>query len=363
VKPPFRTGKIAEISAQSTDVVEAVVDTGAERVRAVGYPQMLGPVRTGDRVVMNTVGIDLGLGTGGVAFMLWNLDGEGPQQPPPGHIVKLRYTPWQTAVLAAESQESPLHEALVDAQSLMGMPVVAAGLHSQVPAVAAAIKAHNTAARVGYLMTDGGALPLAFSRLLRRCRNAGLVDVTATCGHAFGGDLECVNVFSGLVALRHAAACDAAVVATGPGVVGTGTALGHSAMEQGQVLDAAAALDGWSVACLRINFSEARERHRGVSHHTMTALRLAARERCRVAVPDLGDRTARILEALDESGVSARHDVHVVDGAKGMEHMRSLGVEPSSMGRSLDEIPELFLAGSAAGHLAAEAGAEPESAP
>ena len=136
------------------------------------------------------------------------------------------------------------------------MPVVACGLHSQIAGVAAGIKAAEPEARVGYLMTDGGALPLAWSRLVSALRGAGLMDSTCTSGHAFGGDLEAVNIFSGLAALRHAAAADVAIVSMGPGVVGTATALGFSGIEQGQVLDAAFALRGRGYACLRISFSD-----------------------------------------------------------------------------------------------------------
>ena len=45
----------------------------------------------------------------------------------------------------------------------------------------------------------------------------------------------------------------------GPGVVGTGTLLGHTALEQGQILDAANALGGRSIVCLRISFADERD--------------------------------------------------------------------------------------------------------
>ena len=50
--------------------------------------------------------------------------------------------------------------ALRDVDSIDGLPVVACGLHSQVAGVAAGIKAAEPGARVGYLMSDGGSLPL-----------------------------------------------------------------------------------------------------------------------------------------------------------------------------------------------------------
>lgn len=342
----FREGVVRRVVEELPDLlrVEVELDSG-DSCGADGFPSMLGRVEEGHRVVVNTTGIELGLGTGGRAFLLWNLDAP-PPGPGPGHIVKMRYTPWQTNVLAAEEESSEHYEVLVGATSLHGMPVVACGLHSQMPAVAAGVRAELPGARIGYLMTDGAALPLAWSNLVRAAREARLLDVTATSGHAFGGDLETVNVFSGLAALREAGRADVAIVAMGPGVVGTSTALGFTAIEQGQVLDAAAALGGRGVACLRVSFADARPRHRGVSHHTLTALRIAAREPCDVVVPVLPE-TEDLVAQL--AGIGDRHRLHIVDATAGMEVLRGTGVRLSSMGRPLEQVPETFAAAVAAG--------------
>ena len=351
----FVEAQVAEVIEESVGLVRVrAVGEEDREFEAVGFPSMLGPLHLGDRIVVNTTGIDLELGTGGVGFVLWNLDGAGRRDRGPGHIVKLRYTPWQLNVVAAEAPESPHHEALAGASDLGGMPVVACGLHSQIAGVAAGIKAVAPEARVGYLMTDGGALPLAWSRLVSALRAAGLLDSTCTSGHAFGGDLEAVNIFSGLVALRHAAAADVTIVSLGPGVVGTATTLGFSGIEQGQVLDAAFALQGRGYACLRISFSDARPRHRGVSHHTLTALRVAARERATAVLPALPseemDLVRRQLATFGE-----RHDLIEEDGHPGLELLLSSGLEVTTMGRSMRDAPEAFLAAAAAGRAAARA--------
>ena len=354
----FRRGRITEIAEATDDIVRgrARLDDGdgeGTDVEVVGFPRMLGPLEVGHAVVLNTTGLELDLGTGGVAFILWNLDGSGSVEPGPGHIVKLRYTPWQTEVLTAEAPESEHHDVLAEAITLDGAPVVACGLHSQLPAAAAGIKAAQPTASVGYLMTDGGALPLPWSRTVAALRAAGLVDVTCTSGHAFGGDLESVNVFSGLLALRHAGAADVICVALGPGVVGTDTRLGFSAIEQGQALDAATALGGRAIAALRISFSDLRARHIGISHHTLTALEVAARDRCAIAVPQLPpDRMERVMEQLETSGLGSKHDLVTMDGGPGLRLLGSKGLRPTSMGRSLDDVPELFVAAAAAGALA-----------
>jgi hypothetical protein len=351
----FRTGVVVAIQEESAALVRVRVAFDDIEIEAAGWPQMLGPLESGDRVVVNTTGIDLGLGTGGAGFLLWNLDGPGPSDGAGGHIVKMRYTPWQMPVLTAEAPESPHHAELADARSIDGAPVIACGLHSQIAGVAAGVKAAAPDARVGYLMTDGAALPLAWSRLVAELRDHDLIDAVATAGHAFGGDLETVNVFSGIAALTHSAGANVVVVAMGPGVVGTGTALGFTAMEQGTILDAAAALDGMGVAVLRLNWLDERPRHNGLSHHTLTALSLAARESATIAVPELEDaRRAEVMEALAGAGLDERHEIVEAEGSPGVELLDSHGIRPTSMGRTMAEVPELFLAASAAGRIAAE---------
>ena len=349
----FRAGTIVSIEHHDGSVVRATVDLGGSAIAAVGYPHMVGPLSEGSRVVVNTTGIELELGTGGTGFILWNLDAAPREDAGPGHIMKLRYTPWQMNVLSVEAPESPHHELVRDSIDLQGMPVVSCALHSQVPAAAAGIKAVSPDARVGYLMTDGGALPMAFSQLVAQMLEMNLIEITCTSGHAFGGDLESVNVFSGLAALRTVSACDAVVVSVGPGIVGTGTMLGHTGLEQGQVLDAATALKGTAIAALRLSFTEERPRHHGLSHHTVSALTIAARERCTVAVPKLRpDQSRRLAGALKETGACDRHDTEVADGRPGVRLLLERGLNPTSMGRKMSDEPELWLAGAAAGAVA-----------
>jgi hypothetical protein len=347
-------GRISEVMETTTGLVRARATVDGVDVDAVGFPSMLGPLEVGDRVVLNVTGIELGLGTGGDGFILWNLDGPGAPGAGPGHIVKLRYTPWQTEVAAVEAPENPHHDALKELESLSGMPVIVCGLHSQIAGAAAGVKEASGDARIGYLMTDGAALPLAWSKLVASLQAAGLIDVTCTSGHAFGGELESVNAFSGLTALRAVGGADVVVAAMGPGVVGTSTRLGFSGMEVGGLLDAAGALGGHAVASLRISFSDPRPRHRGVSHHSLTALRLAAARRATVAVPRLFGEHEHIVQAtLAEAGIGRRHELAFADGRPGVELLERAGVEVTSMGRTLRESPELWVAGSAAGRVAA----------
>jgi hypothetical protein len=295
--------------------------------------------------------VELGLGTGGWHVVHWNLARDEWHEPGPGHVLKVRYTSLQADVGSTEEHEA----ALVDCDSVDGMPVVAAGLHSQVPAVAAAFKDAAPDARLVYVMTDGAGLPLALSDLVAALTDRGLVDATVTCGQAFGGDYEAVSVHSALAIARHLAGADAAVVAMGPGVAGTGTRLGFSAIEVAPVLDAAAALGGRPIACLRASFADPRPRHQGLSHHSATALGLACRSRVTVPLPLVGGpEEERLRSDIAAAGLDRRHEVVPVEPADilGLFEKHSLSV--TSMGRPAAQDPVFFACAAAAGVVASE---------
>ena len=263
--PAFRTGRVVALRDERPGLQKIDVEIDGARQRAYVLTQLTGPVAPGDRVIVNTTAVDLGLGTGGWHFVHWNLERGEWVEPGPGHIMKLRYTSLQADVGSTEEHLDAGTGARV---SIDGLPVVATPLHSQLPAVAIGIRSVRPDARIAYVMTDGAALPLALSDLVATLRDRGLIDTTITCGHAFGGEHEAVNVFSALLIARHVAAVDVAVVAMGPGIVGTGTALGFTGIEVGTVLDATAGLGGVPIACLRASAADGRDRHQGISHHT-----------------------------------------------------------------------------------------------
>ncbi|HXY91661.1 MAG TPA: DUF3866 family protein, partial [Acidimicrobiia bacterium] len=217
--PSFRTGKVVRLLEARPGLQRVEVDLGDGPERAYALTQLTGPVGLGDRVVVNTTAVELGLGTGGWHVVHWNLARDEWHEVGAGHIIKGRYTSIQSDVGSAEEHL----ESLAEVESLGGMPVVAAALHSQVPAVAAAFKALAPGRRLAYVMTDGAGLPLAMSDLVAALSARQLLDATVTCGHAFGGDYEAVSVYSALAVARHVAGADAAVVGMGPGIVGTNT--------------------------------------------------------------------------------------------------------------------------------------------
>lgn len=348
---------VTALRREWSGAAELIVTVNGDSLRALAYPALVGSPRVGDRVLLNVTALEAGLGTGGYALVVAVPDRLPADPDVTGHIVKSRYTPLQVMTESADEQGSRYHELLESADSLDGMPVVVADLHSALPAILAGLygQSRTNAAdppRVAYVMTDGGALPAWFSRTVAGLREAGWLTATITAGQSFGGDLEAVTVHSGLLTARHAVGADVAVVTQGPGNLGTGTRWGYSGVAAGEAVNAAATLDGRPVASLRVSFADPRERHQGVSHHSLTAYGRVALARADVVIPELPESQATRV-AADAAPLAARHRLVAVP-VDGLEQaLRATPVALSTMGRSLDEDLAYFLAAAAAGKHAA----------
>jgi hypothetical protein len=355
--------------------VELEVTVAGQTIPALAYPALTGQPEPGDRVLLNTGALDLGLGTGGYALVVAIPDRLPPDPAGPGHLIKVRYTPVQVAVAGADEQGSAHHDLLRDADDLGGMPVVVADLHSALPAILTGYRGErgtagdplsagtrgvvppdSTAAgpqpRVAYVMPDGGALPAWFSRSVAELTELGWLAGTVTVGQAFGGDVEAVTLHSGLLAARLVLGAEIAVVAQGPGNLGTGTRWGFSGVACGEAINAAAVLGGRPVGSLRVSQADPRGRHRGLSHHSLTAYGRVALARADIVVPDLpGEFGAQLAAAAD--ALAVRHNLVRVSVTGLTDALQACPVRLSSMGRSLEEDPAYFLAAAAAGRHAA----------
>lgn len=374
---------------------------------------LFGPLTPGQRVILNTTAVSLDLGTGGSHFVCWaEPPPEGPagrggiplppypgspgrsgpgggrspflpsQAPEPldrrrGHIMKLRYTPLQRRVLALEELDPRAGEGgSVGAsggtgggrearggqtrRDLGGMPVVVAGLHSQVAPAAAGIRSVlGPDAVILYVMTDGGSLPAGFSRTIRILTGLGIINGTVTAGHAYGGDYEAVTPLSALETGRRRLGVHAAIVAPGPGGAGTGSPFGFSALEQAGLADGVGGAGGRTISCLRVSFADPRPRHYGVSHHSITALKMTARPAFLALPRDVPESRRDLLwEKIRCAGLHNRHFPVETRGAGAFELLTSrLGMEGAqglltTMGRTASEDPAFFTAAAAAGRLA-----------
>lgn len=347
-------GRVTGIDRTRLGAQELRVTVGDREERAINYTQLLGEVRVNEVVLLNTTAVRGGLGTGGYHFVMKRAE-EQPRPEGAGHIVKLRYTPLQFQCLSVEEQDSPYRDAIEACEDLDEMPVVVAGLHSQVPPVAAAAKALAPQAKIAYIMTDTAALPISFSQLVTEMKQAGLLDATITVGQAFGGDLEAVNVFTGLLAAKAVVGADIAIVAQGPGNVGTETEWGFGSIGQGDWLNAVATLGGFPIAVPRISFADARPRHRGISRQSLTVLSRVVLVQTVVSIPHMAPEKLELVQRqLDDEGITTRHEVLVARGEIGVKALAERKIEVTTMGRTMDQDLEFFLAAGAAGAIAAE---------
>ncbi|HWP95887.1 MAG TPA: DUF3866 family protein [Syntrophomonadaceae bacterium] len=317
----------------------------------IAYPDLLEDVQTGSTVLLNTTAVSLQLGSGGYHFIIAVLDGQGRSLSGEGHIMKLRYTPLQLKVLSVEEPASPYHDLIMKTDNLQGTPVLAATLHSMLAPLC--LYPHRKGLRVAYVMTDGAALPLAFSRTVAELSERGMICGTVTCGHAFGGDLEAVNIYSGLLAAHAVWNPDLIIVAMGPGIVGTGTRWGFSGIEQGEILNAVDTLQGVPIVVPRISFADSRSRHRGLSHHTMTVLSRVCRVSAFLPLPRLDEaKNTVILEQLWKDNLLERYRACMLEGLPILDMIAESGLKVKTMGRGVMEDREFFLALGAAARAA-----------
>ena len=197
------------------------------------------------------------------------------------HVMKVRYTSLQADVRTAEER----YPELADVASVSEMPVVAASLHSQVAGVAVAFKHLRPDARLVYVMTDG---VVADRHLGARVAVAGAVAARRD-GHVRAGVRR--GPRSGVVAqrpgdrearragrrgcrrdgARKRGNCDPPRFQRDRARLGARRHRGSSA--------------GIPIAVTGTR-ADPRDRHRGVSHHSITALLTATRSRVGVAVPE-----------------------------------------------------------------------------
>lgn len=341
--PSFRSGVISEILSERAGLQRVLVSFSedAEPERAYNLTHLTGTVGCGDPVVCNTTAVELGLGTGGWHVVHWNLANHDLAVAGDGHIMKIRYTSLQTNAGAAEEHVGEV------ATDLGGVPVVGCTLHSQVGVVAAAFAERRPDARLAYVMTDGAALPLALSDLVHQLNEQGLLCGTVTVGHAFGGTKEAVTLASGLAIARSVLRADAIVVGMGPGVVGTGTTLGTTAIELAEIVHVSVTLGGRAIVCLRVSDADPRARHRGVSHHCITAL-AHVRPGTPYLVAVAEEHQGIDLSVLPPSAACVNIDVGDVGAL-----LASRSLRITTMGRNVDQDTAFFRFAAAAGFAAA----------
>jgi Protein of unknown function (DUF3866) len=310
------------------------VEVEGERRRAWADTSLLGEMREGDEVVVNVEALDLGLGSGGFDIVHVNLtrglEGGGADGE---HVMKLNYT-------SLQHPSEPVERMSADPKPTM--PVLVLPLHGHLAPTAWAVARALPGSKVGYVQTGGGALPGSLSRDMAELRERELLCGHVTAAPAYGGEREAWSVAGALDAAASSLGWDAALVAPGPGIIGSETRLGHGGMAALDSAHAALALGLPTLLSPRLSGADPRQRHRGVSHHTLTVMRLLLGA-VEVAVP-AGHPvvTAQLAEAT-----GWRHRLR--EAPADLQGYAASGLPARSMGRGLDEDPLFFAAPLAAG--------------
>ncbi len=276
-------------------VIELMAAGGAGAGDGISRPAiadvaLVGRAEVGDELVVNVQARDLGLGSGGFDIVHVNLsrgltgeeedwDLAHPAYPARPNVMKLNYTSLQHTV-------APVEE-LMPAELPVGpldRPVAVLALHAQLAPVAWAFAQILPGSRLGYVQTEGGALPGGHSRTVRSLRERGLLAGHLTAGAAFGGEGEAVTTIGALHHGLRSLGWDAVLCGPGPGIVGSSSPLGHGGMSALNSAHAALALGVPTLLVARMSSGDPRMRHRGISHHTLTVLDLLL-EPVTVALP------------------------------------------------------------------------------
>lgn len=344
-------GVVASIESIDCEVAKLTALVGNEQEKCINYNRLSGIPKVGDTVILNTTAVKLQLGTGGYHFIIANLSNSIINNINTGHIMKLKYTPLQINCLAVEAQESEYHNIFNEFESLNGFPVLVGTLHSMLAPCSIYMKCKRPEIKICYIMTDGGALPLFISDIVKHLQKDKVIEATVTYGNAFGGDFECVNIYTALITAKEIIKADIAVVCMGPGIVGTDTKFGFSGTEQGQIIDAVNRLGGYGILIPRISFSDNRERHYGISHHSITVLKDICSTKANVIIPKLHNKEQRLIlkKQIDKNEIEGQHNIIYVDLGDIIETLSSKKNYFNKMGKGLEEDKEYFITCASAG--------------
>jgi hypothetical protein len=325
-----------------------VVRVGDERRPAWADLGLVGEVREGDEVVVNVEARDLGLGSGGFDVIHVNLtrglEAPGTEE---AAAMKLNYSSLQHPVEPVET--------LPEEGAGRPIPVLVLALHGQLAPAAWAADRAAGGLRTGYVQTAGGALPGTLSADVAELRRRGLLCEHVTAGHAYGGEREALTTVGALRAAAGPLGWDAAIAGPGPGIAGSGSALGHGGMAALDTAHAAIALGLETLLAPRLSSTDPRERHRGLSHHTETVLRMLL---AGVRVPAPRDDPDALDSLRDACG--DRHEVW--DREAAVDEYAESGLPSRHMGRPIEEDRLFFCAALAAGDALAAAAMVGEAA-
>jgi hypothetical protein len=332
------------------------VEVDGERRAAWADETLLGEMRDGDEVVVNIAALDLELGSGGFDVVHVNLTRglESPGAPEGEHVMKLNYTSLQHPVAPVELPVRLMPDMTTQSAPERvgaGMPVLVIPLHGHLAPAAWAVAQAAPGLKVGYVQTGGGALPGSLSRDVAKLRERGLLCGHVTAPPTYGGEQEALSLAGALDATANNLGWDAAIAGPGPGIIGSESELGHGGMAALDTAHASLALGLPTLLSPRLSSSDPRDRHKPVSHHTLTVLNLLLAP-VQIPVPTDNPVITTLIEAATD-----RHQL--LETPANISGYEEAGLSARTMGRSIAEDP-LFFASALASGSALAASAERE---
>jgi hypothetical protein len=314
------------------------VRVGDEERPAWADRSLVGEIRDGDELILNTEARDLGLGSGGFDVVHVNLtrglEAPGAEEAP---ALKLNYTSLQHPVDPVEAREDDAIDRRI--------PVLVLSLHGQLAPAAWAAARAAPKLRMGYVQTSGGALAGSLSDDVAELRRADLLWAHLTAGPAYGGEFEALTVTGALQAAAGPLGWDAVIAGPGPGIVGSASELGHGGMAALDTAHASLSLGLETLIAPRMSSADPRSRHRGLSHHTATVLRMLLGN---VRVPAPTGSLDELREACGD-----RHEI--CPGEAPLDEYAASGLPATHMSRTIAEDRLFFAAALVSGDALAAA--------
>jgi hypothetical protein len=325
-----------------------LVEVDGEKRSAWADTLLLGEMREGDEIIVNVEALDLDLGSGGFDVVHVNLtrglEGGGPSGDE--HVMKLNYTSLQHAVVSIEEGRNAfsIHEGKKTSRPT---PVLVLPLHGHLAPAAWAASQASSGLKLGYVQTGGGALPGSLSRDVAELRERGLLAGRITAGAAYGGEHEAISVPGAIDAATERLGWDAVLVGPGPGILGSESRLGHGGIAALDNAHGALALGHPTLLSPRLSSTDPRDRHKPVSHHTLTVLQMLLAP---VQIPAPSGSPIAIATLATAAGW--RHRLR--EAPADLAGYAASGLPARTMGRTLEEDPLFFAAPLAAGRVLGE---------
>ncbi|SFL69271.1 DUF3866 family protein [Salibacterium qingdaonense] len=289
------TVKVIDVLEKNTDYQKLKTDGGSGR--AYLYLCSFPPVKKGEYVKVNTTAEVLRLGTGGWDIVL-STEHDNYILPGRGHIMKARYTPFQHSVHSVDDPHHPDYGIFQQSFSLKQFPVLLAELHSMLPILLGAVSMENDRLNIGVVLSDEASLAAGLSDHMMEWKQRSNVWVV-TAGQAFGGCMEAVNVVNAMQWLVLKKRVDLLILSMGPGTTGTNTPYGFSGMALAEWANLIGSLEGMPFWVPRLSFHTTRERHYGLSYHTLTPLHSFTYARSTLVLPSMeGQKRAYVKQQL-----------------------------------------------------------------